>query len=208
MNTTGFLFSPGRAVALVALLAAAPAAHAADMLKVIDVRKGHHLNVRTGPSLSAGVITGVSNGAELESLGCREAEGGRWCNIITPKGVTGWSFGKFLSGGAVAAAPAAAAPAAAPAMFAMGKLKCEKSDGTPLGDCDYGVMRAGGGKATLQVIWASGLKRMMAIDNGAVTSANAAVTAKPMDGGLDITVNASGSPSEHYQVPADVLVAK
>jgi Protein of unknown function (DUF992)/LysM domain len=56
------------------------------------------LGLRTMPSTASREIGGVSNGAVLRNLGCRTAEGRRWCYVETisaPK-LSGWTFGESL----------------------------------------------------------------------------------------------------------------
>ena len=59
------------------------------------------LNVREAPSISANVVSVYYGGQTLRNLGCRMAEGRRWCNVETPDGsVSGWAAGDFLIEGA------------------------------------------------------------------------------------------------------------
>ncbi len=193
------------ATAFIGLLAATPAL-AADggMLEVTGVKSIHHLNVRDSGSLSGKVIGGVSNGAKLKNLGCTDGAEGQWCNVESDGGLKGWSFGKYLKGEKMAAA--AMAPKAPPA-FALGTLKCERNNGSPVADCSYGVLRIGSG-ARLQVTWPDASKRMFGIYKGAVTSIDGPVSATAaVDGSYDIKLTPKGAPSEHYVVAADVIGA-
>ena len=56
------------------------------------------LNMRDGPSGGARVLTTLANGRELRNLGCRMAEGRRWCRVATlaDPGIEGWVAGDFL----------------------------------------------------------------------------------------------------------------
>jgi hypothetical protein len=190
-----------------ALVVAAPLASAADMLEVYDVSAGKKLNIRSGPSLKNKVIGGSPTGTMLKSMGCKDGPEGKWCEIETEGGLKGYSFGAFLKEGH-AMAEAAPAMKAAPA-FAMGKLKCEKSNGTPVADCDYGIMRIAPGMARLQIIWPDATKRMFGIYKTTATSGDGPVASKAAaDGTFDISLTPKGAPSEHYMVPADVLDVK
>ncbi|KQB95907.1 hypothetical protein AL073_14695 [Loktanella sp. 1ANDIMAR09] len=59
---------------------------------------GSTLNLRAGPSLGADRLARLSNGQILRNLGCRMAEGRRWCKVATlaDPGVEGWTAGDFL----------------------------------------------------------------------------------------------------------------
>ncbi len=171
------------------------------MLEVTGVSSIHHLNVRESGSLSAKVLGGVSNGAVLKNLGCKDGAEGQWCNVETDKGLKGWSFGKYLKGDKAAAM----APKKIPA-FALGKLKCERNNGSPVTDCDYGVMRFGAGMVKLQVIWPDTSRRTFGLFGTTATSKEGPVTVKMGSGGsYEITITPAGAASEHYSVPADVI---
>jgi hypothetical protein len=147
----------------------------------------------------------------LKNLGCEDGADGRWCNVeLTSDGGTlkGWSSASYLKEGAAMAKPAGAAMAKKPA-FSIGTLKCEKSNGTPVADCAYGVLRVADGMARLQITWPDASKRLFGIYKSTVTSASGPVTSKEgADGALDISLVPAGAPSEHYLIPADVLAAK
>lgn len=59
---------------------------------------GGTLNLRAEPSSGAGVVTRLDNGTNLRNLGCRMAEGGRWCRVATlaDPGDEGWVVGDYL----------------------------------------------------------------------------------------------------------------
>lgn len=59
---------------------------------------GSTLNLRAGPSLGADRLARLSNGQIMRNLGCRMAEGGRWCKVATlaDPGIEGWAAGEFL----------------------------------------------------------------------------------------------------------------
>jgi hypothetical protein len=70
--------------------------------------QGSPLNVRAAPSAAADLRGRVADGATLRNLGCRMAEGRRWCEIAAPDGdLAGWVAGDFLVEGV---APGTAAP--------------------------------------------------------------------------------------------------
>ncbi len=59
---------------------------------------GGTLNLRSGPSGGARVVTRLNNGQNLRNFGCRMAEGRRWCRVATlaDPGDEGWVAGNFL----------------------------------------------------------------------------------------------------------------
>lgn len=75
---------------------------------------GGGLNLRAGPSAGAAVVTQLANGQNVRNLGCRMAEGRRWCRVamLADPGFEGWAAGDFLSEGTND--PSAVASAAAP----------------------------------------------------------------------------------------------
>ncbi|MDQ2089630.1 SH3 domain-containing protein [Marimonas arenosa] len=73
---------------------------------------GGGLNMRTGPSSEAGAVTKIGNGTNLRNLGCRMAEGRRWCRVATlaDPGYEGWVAGDFLIEGSDRASAAPVQP--------------------------------------------------------------------------------------------------
>ena len=176
-----------------------------DFYEVAIRQNSSHLNIRESGSLGATVLGRVAQGAKLKNMGCTGEGKSRWCKVETDASVKGYAFGAFLKEAAGAAAMAAKAPPA----FALGKLPCERSNGSPVSECDYGVVRVGAGKATLQVYWPDGGKRMFGIYGGAAASKDGPVRAKlGADGAYDLTHTPTGMASEHYTVAADIIGAK
>ncbi len=189
------------------LALAVPAqAQEGDTLEVYDLTTKKHLNVRSGPSTSDAVVAGLVMGETVKSMGCKDG----WCQIETKNGTKGYSSNAFLKGAAMAAAAPEAAPAmeAKPAAFSMGKLTCERSNGSPTAECGYGLMRVGPG-ARLLITWPDASKRMFGVFSGVVTSGDGKVTTKAgADGSMDISLVPNGAASEHFVVPAGVMLAK
>lgn len=80
----------------------------------VAVSGGGQLNLRSAPSGGAGVVTQLRSGQQVRNLGCRMAEGRRWCQIATlaDPGDEGWAAGDFLIEGTGDVSAAAAMPAA------------------------------------------------------------------------------------------------
>ncbi len=59
---------------------------------------GGPLNLRSGPSSGASLVTRLNNGQNVRNLGCRMEEGRRWCRVATlaDPGYEGWAAGDFL----------------------------------------------------------------------------------------------------------------
>jgi Bacterial SH3 domain len=191
-------------ISAVAMLAGFSAANAGD-LEVVGVQPTHHLNIRESGSMSAKVIAGALNGAILKNLGCADGADGRWCNVETKGGVNGFAFAKYLKGDTAMAAAAPVEAMKKPPAFALGTLKCERNNGSPVVDCSYGVLRIGPG-ARLQITWPDAAKRMFGVFKGTVTSLNGPVVAVvAADGSYDIKLTPTGAPTEHYAVPAEVV---
>jgi Bacterial SH3 domain len=59
---------------------------------------GGTLNLRSDPSSGASMVTRLNNGQNVQNLGCRMAEGRRWCRVATlaDPGFEGWVAGDFL----------------------------------------------------------------------------------------------------------------
>ena len=146
-----------------------------DFWRVTGVGANDRLNVRAAPSSGARSLARVANGASLRNLGCRMAEGGRWCRVETLGGasVTGWASGRFLMEGA--GPGAAAAPAGAPAgdalvpgtrFHATGPLPCARHAGQPMAQCQFGVVRRAGRSATVTIFWPDGGSRVIDFEAG------------------------------------------
>lgn len=71
----------------------------------VEVSGGGTLNLRAGPSSGANIVTRLSNGQNVRNLGCRMAEGRRWCRVATlaDPGYEGWTAGDFLIEGSATA---------------------------------------------------------------------------------------------------------
>jgi hypothetical protein len=110
-----------------------------------------------------------------------------------------------ITGGAHAAQ---AAPAAGAGGFdATGKVPCATAAGQPMGQCDFGVTREGGGTATVTVTMPDGRTRALFFEGGKFTGADVSQA----DGDLaikasreaDLTLIRVGP--ERYEVPEAVI---
>lgn len=81
-----------------------------DFWSVTGLSSGDTLNLRAGPTTGAEILARLDVGTTLRNLGCRMAEGRRWCAVETTGGVAvkGWAAGTYLAEGggpAVSAEP-------------------------------------------------------------------------------------------------------
>ncbi|OWY14732.1 hypothetical protein B6V72_05670 [Thioclava sp. F34-6] len=74
------------------------------------------LNMRSAPSTGASIVTRLADGQNLRNLGCRMAEGRRWCQVATlaDPGFEGWAAGEYLIEGTGTPTRAEAAPSPKP----------------------------------------------------------------------------------------------
>jgi hypothetical protein len=114
------------------------------------------LNLREQPSTTARILAGYAPGTILDNLGCQSAEGRIWCDVQQlgggPRGYVSLEFLKpaVSPNGSVATGPDDSALRAGQGKFdATGPLPCAQYLDQPMGECEFGVARAGGGYATV-----------------------------------------------------------
>jgi hypothetical protein len=116
------------------------------------------LNLRQQPSTTAPILDRFRAGSVLDNLGCLAAEGRTWCDVQPlGGGRRGFVAAEFLQpatspDGSIATGPDDSALRAGQGNFdATGTLPCGEGSGQPLGSCEYGVARSGGGYATVVI---------------------------------------------------------
>jgi hypothetical protein len=116
------------------------------------------LNLREQPSTAAEIVAGLLPGAILDNLGCRAVEGRVWCDVQPlGGGPRGYAAAEYLEpavspDGSVAIGPDDSALRAGQDDFdATGAIPCAQYAGKPMGQCEFGVSRSGGGYATVVV---------------------------------------------------------
>lgn len=88
-----------RSLLLISAVVLAPAAvHASS--RVCNTRNG--LNVRSSPSIHAGLVGGLSQGARVETIGTSRS--GSWLKVRV-NGRTGWVSRKYVCGGSASSSP-------------------------------------------------------------------------------------------------------
>jgi hypothetical protein len=136
------------------VLTAGPEDGGARNWEVVGVSSA--LNLREQPSTTAKVIARFPPGSILDNLGCGLAEDRLWCDVQPlGGGPRGYVAAEYLQpavspDGSVATGPDDSAMRAGQGDFdANGILPCARYAGQPMGQCEYGVARAGGGYATV-----------------------------------------------------------
>lgn len=132
--------------------------------EVTGVSRG--LNLREQPSTSARIVASYAPGTILDNLGCQRADGRIWCDVQQlGGGPRGYVSAQFLKpavspDGSVASGPDDSALRAGQGKFdATGNIPCAQYLGQPMGRCEFGVARAGGGFATVVIKKPDGLTR-------------------------------------------------
>ncbi|MCV2877789.1 SH3 domain-containing protein [Sedimentimonas flavescens] len=151
-----------------------------DYYAVRTAMPGGSLNIRQSASAGAEILGQAANGAQLRNLGCRMAEGRRWCRVATlsDPGLEGWAAGEFLIEGSGPTEPdMTPLPAEQDAMVpgtafhATGPLPCQR-DGMAA-ECTFGVIRAGNGNGRVVISWPDGSSREITFAGGLPTASNA-----------------------------------
>jgi heat shock protein HslJ len=116
------------------------------------------LNLREQPSTSSRILASYRPGTILDNLGCKRAQGRAWCDVQQlGGGPRGYVAAEYLRpaispDGSAAMGPDDSALRAGQGKFdASGPLPCAFGAGQPMGQCEFGVARAGGGYATVVI---------------------------------------------------------
>ncbi|MFV8782386.1 SH3 domain-containing protein [Microbulbifer sp. SA54] len=173
------------------------------------------LDLREQPTASAGIVATYEPGTLLDNLGCQE-EGGRvWCDVQQlGGGPRVFVDAEYLTpavspDGSVAKGADDSALRAGQGVFdATGKIPCALSAGQPMGQCEFGVARAGGGYATVVVKRPAGPGRAiyfrMGIPIGADTSQADGYPEFHATKESDLHIIRVGS--ERYEIPDAVIL--
>ena len=132
------------------------------------------VNIRAAPSAAAEVVGNLAGGTVLRNLGCRMAEGRRWCRVETlnaPR-MSGWTAGEFLRESSYAGTPTPGQDArvAGTKFHATGNIPCARYAGQPMNQCRFGVVRKGQGNGAVTVFWPDGGNRVIFFENGTPAS--------------------------------------
>lgn len=137
------------------------------------------LNLREQPTVASPIVSKYEPGTILDNLGCQEAAGRVWCDVQQlGGGPRGFVAAEYLApavspDGSVARGVDDSALRAGQGVFdAKGMIPCAQSPGQPMGQCEFGVARAGGGYATVVVKRPTGPGRAIYFRMGIPIGAN------------------------------------
>jgi len=172
------------------------------------------LNLREQPSIKARVVARYTRGTILDNLGCQRAKDRVWCDVQQlGGGPRGYVSAEYIRpavspDGSVATGPDDSAVRAGQGEFdATGSLPCAQSVGQPVGQCEFGVARAGGGYATVVIKRPDGRTRAvffrMGVPSGADTSeADPGTFSATREGDLNFVRVGN----ERYEIPDAVVL--
>jgi hypothetical protein len=173
------------------------------------------LNLREQPSSSARILARYRPGTILDNLGCQHAQGRVWCDVQQfgggPRGyVAAESLRPAISpDGSAAMGPDDSASRAGQGQFdASGPLSCAFAAGQAMGECEFGVARAGGGYATVVVKKPDGRTRAIFFRMGRPIGADVSES----EGRLDFRATKQGDlhririGNERYEIPDAVIL--
>jgi hypothetical protein len=159
--------------------------------------------MRSAPSAHAKIVMRFTDGAILRNLGCRMAEGTRWCQVQfpgDPAGV-GWMRGDRLR---ESGPPKGDVLVPGTPFHATGTIPCALVKGQPTSPCRFGVIRQGPGRAAVTIFLPNGTERTIRFDNSVPSSSDAQDDARlsfARNGDLLlISINA-----ERYEIPDAVV---
>jgi len=172
------------------------------------------LNLREQPATSARILASYAPGTILDNLGCQRAQGRAWCDVQQlGGGPRGYVAAEYLRpavspDGAAAMGPDDSALRAGQGRFdASGPLPCAFAAGQPMGQCEFGVARAGGGYATVVIKKPDGRTRAIFFRMGRPIGADVAES----EGRLEFRATKLGDlhrirvGDERYEIPDAVV---
>lgn len=169
-----YVWARGVSTSSAAVLLAAPESGGPRNWEVIS-----KLSLRAQPSTSARILSRYAAGAILDNLGCQRAQSRVWCDVQRlgggPRGyVAAERLRPAISpDGSAAMGPDDSALRAGQGRFdASGPLPCAFAGGQQMGQCEFGVARAGGGYATVVVKKPDGRTRAIFFRMGRPTGAD------------------------------------
>ena len=137
------------------------------------------LNLRAGPSTSSAIFATYPEGTILDNLGCQRSGARVWCDVQQfGGGPRGYVAAEYLTPavsptGATIMGPDDSALRAGQGDFdATGPIPCAQHKGQPMGSCESGVARKGGGYATVVITKPDGMKRVVYFRMGVAVGAD------------------------------------
>lgn len=124
------------------------------------------LNIHSEASIESQVTGEFARGSVLTNLGCKAGTDRAWCDTQPIAGGTrGFVAAEFLrpaigpNGAPLRGVDDSALRAGRGDFDAAGQIPCAQHAGQPMGLCDFGVARAGGGDSTVIITKPDGTKR-------------------------------------------------
>jgi heat shock protein HslJ len=172
------------------------------------------LNLREQPSTSARILATYRQGTVLDNLGCQRARDRAWCDVQQlGGGPRGYVAAEHLrpaispDGSAAMGSDDSALRAGQGQFDATGPLLCAFAAGQPMGQCEFGVARAGGGYATVVIRKPDGRTRAIFFRMGRPIGADVSES----EGRHDFTATKDGDlhrisvGNERYEIPDAVV---
>lgn len=172
------------------------------------------LNLREQPSKTARILARYASGTILDNLGCQRAEDRDWCDVQQlGGGPRGYVAAEYLRpaispDGSAAMGPDDSALRAGQGRFdASGPLPCAFSAGQPMGRCEFGVARAGGGYATVVVKKPDGSTRAIFFRMGRPIGADVSESEGRLDfrASKQVDLHRVRIGNERYEIPDAVI---
>lgn len=173
------------------------------------------LNLREQPGTSARILARYRPGTILDNLGCQLAQGRAWCDVQElGGGPRGYVAAEYLRpaispDGSAAMGPDDSALRAGQGQFdATGPLPCAFAASQPMGQCEFGVARAGGGYATVIIKKPNGRTRAIFFRMGRPIGADVSES----EGHLDFRATKEGDlhrirvGDERYEIPDAIVL--
>jgi len=173
------------------------------------------LNLREQPSTSARILATFRPGTTLDNLGCQRAEGRTWCDVQPlgggPRGFVASAYLRPAispDGSAAMGADDSALRAGQGQFDATGPLSCAFAADQPMGQCEFGVARAGGGYATVVIKKPDGRTRAIFFRMGRAIGADTSEADgyKPFRATRQGDLNLVRVGDERYEIPDAVIL--
>ncbi len=204
-----YVWAPDASTAVAATVPADPESGGPRNWEVVGT-----LNLRDEPSTSAQILVTYRPGTILDNLGCQRAQGRVWCDVQQlGGGPRGYVAAEYLRpaispDGSAAMGPDDSALRAGQGRFdASGPLPCAIAAGQPMGECEFGVARAGGGYATVVIKKPDGRTRSIFFRMGRPIGADVSES----EGRLDFAATKESDlhrirvGNERYEIPDAVV---
>lgn len=172
------------------------------------------LKLREQPSVSSAVLATYAPGTILDNLGCKAEADRTWCDVQQlgggPRGYVSAEFIKpaVAPDGSIPIGPDDSAERAGQGKFdATGPIPCAEDAGQPMGQCQFGVARAGGGYATVVITKPDGRTRAIFFRMGKPIAADVSEAEgdRPFSARKEADLHFIRVGTERYEIPDAVI---